>query len=162
MTQKEFLIEEIERELQNTRKAIEMIPFEKKDFKPHEKSFSLLELSMHALSIVEYLENIASADSIDFARLTKPQVSSTEALLSIFDSFTQKGVAAVKEFPEEDFSKLWEAKYAGNTITTMPKSHAFRYMFLNHLIHHRGQISVYLRMVDAVVPGLYGPSADEK
>ncbi len=162
MTQKEFLIEEIERELQNTRKIIESIPFDKKDFKPHEKSFSLLDLAKHVVSIVEYVGVIVNKEELDFASLTKIDSSSLEDLLNTLDQFIKNGLESLNDFSEEDFSKNCEIKYGDHIISTMPKSHAFRYMFLNHLIHHRGQLSVYLRMVDAKVPGLYGPSADEK
>jgi len=164
MSVKTSFIGELKNEAINTKKMLEKVPLDKADWKPHEKSMSIGRLATHAAETSRWIYTILEADEYDFAAQTfKPRVAaSTEELLEIFNNNINKAIAALENVSDEDFEKKWTVKMGEKILFQLPKKIAVRSWGFSHTIHHRGQLSVYLRMLDIPVPGMYGPSADEK
>jgi uncharacterized damage-inducible protein DinB len=161
------LIPEVEQEMAQTRKTLERVPDGKFDFKPHEKSMPMGALARHIAMMADWGADTLVNDNFDVAPVDGPayqlpEVTNTAEVLALFD----KGVAKFKqELANTDdaaMMKTWSLLQAGKPIFTMPRVAVIRGMILNHLIHHRGQLTVYLRLNDVPVPALYGPSADEQ
>ncbi|MBS1608216.1 MAG: hypothetical protein JSS70_05495 [Bacteroidetes bacterium] len=164
MSLKESFIGELKHESTLTRKILERVPLDKKDWKPHEKSASLGRLATHIAETHRWIATILSADEFDFATANlKPYVaSSTEELIEILNMHVGNAISALTKATEEDFEKKWTIKRGGQIIMSPVKKVAIRGWGFSHTYHHRGQLSVYLRLLDVPVPGLYGPSADER
>jgi uncharacterized damage-inducible protein DinB len=158
------LILEFEHEAQTTRKHLERLPADKLEWRPHEKSFTTSGLASHIVECVSWTDAIFNLDEVDFDPATyKPYYATSVAdLLKTFESNVQKGKQALAAASEADLEQPWRLKVAGRQLFERPKSAVFRDFMLSHLIHHRGQFSVYLRLLDIPVPGSYGPSADEQ
>jgi len=125
---------------------------------------SIGRLATHIAETTHWVYVILEADEFDFAAQPfKPRVAaSVEELIQILDTNVSRSIAALENASDEDFEKNWTVKRGGQIIFSIPKKIAIRSWGFNHTIHHRGQLSVYLRLLDIHVPGLYGPSADEK
>lgn len=162
MNVKEVLLKEMEHEAEGSKKILERIPEGKYDWKPHEKSMSLKQLAVHIAQIAGMPAMVINTDSVDLADGEPPKVDSTAELMALLEQGMKDSKNAVEQVDEADLGKLWAMKNNGAVIMEMPKIEFIRIMGMNHLYHHRGQISVYLRELDIPVPGLYGPSADEK
>lgn len=156
------LIREIEHEAQNTRKMLALVPKEKFDWKPHEKSMSLKSLSKHIADLAGMAGAAAGLDELDLASGEKKEFNSTEDLVKHFESGTENTISTLKSIQDEDLKKDWTLRYGEHVIMTAPKAQAIRKMGLNHMYHHRAQLGVYLRMLNIPIPGMYGPSADER
>lgn len=158
------LIPEFDNEMPNTRKVLERVPEDKFGWKPHEKSPTLIWLASHVANIpawgaVTLNSQYFDVESGDF----KPaEPKSRKELLEAFDANVKICRAAFEKAADPQFLEPWSLKAGGNTIFTLPRVAVVRTMVMNHLIHHRAQLTVYLRMNDVPVPALYGPSADEK
>jgi uncharacterized damage-inducible protein DinB len=152
---------EFENEAKTTRKVLERVPADKLSWKPHPKSMSLGELALHVAASPAVISGWCCEDETNFTGEKMPEPTSTNDILSAHD----KGVATVKEsltkVGDEGMKSMWTAKAGGATLMAMPKAALVRAIVLNHWIHHRGQLSVYLRLLDVPVPSIYGPSADE-
>src|SRR6185295_12952481 len=162
----ESLLPEFDNEMANTRKTLERVPLEKSDWKPHEKSMAMGGLATHLGNIPTWAVFTLDQDSLDLAPEGKPLppaelAKSNEELLATFDSNVAKARAAIAGASDAEFFKPWSLLNNGNTILTMPKVAVLRSFVMNHLIHHRAQLGVYLRLNDIPVPSIYGPSADE-
>jgi uncharacterized damage-inducible protein DinB len=160
----ENYLAELKQEGVTTRKILKVVPLEKGDWKPHVKNFSLLQLAAHVAELPNYLYITISQDELDFAKSPyKPPVPVTsEELLSIFEKNLKNAEDALTNCTDEEMQKNWTMR-AGDTIYfSSPKVSVIRSLCLNHLVHHRAQLGLYLRMLDVPVPGSYGPSADEK
>ena len=162
----EALLPEFDNEMANTRKTLERVPLEKSDWKPHEKSMAMGGLATHLGNIPTWAVFTLDQDSLDLAPEGKPLptaelAKSNEELLATFDSNVAKARAAIAGANDAEFFKPWTLLSNGNTILTMPKVAVLRSFVMNHLIHHRAQLGVYLRLNDIPVPSIYGPSADE-
>ncbi len=157
-------IGEIKHEAALTRKILERVPLDKKDWRPHEKSMSLGRLATHIAENLRWAHEILQSDEFDFAvkGFTSHTAADTKELLAIHDEHYQKVLADLEKSNDDELSKPWTIRRGDVLFGTMPKKVAIRGYALNHLIHHRGQLSVYLRLLDVPVPGLYGPSADDK
>lgn len=156
------LKQEFERESVSMQKILERIPTEKFDWKPHEKSMSLKQLAVHLAEITGLISLIVHQDELDFAAVTKkPKINSTEELVSFYKKLKQKSMQALDEVKEEDLDKLWVMRSGDHIIMELPKKDFIRVMAMSHAYHHRGQLSVYLRLLNIPVPSIYGPSADE-
>jgi uncharacterized damage-inducible protein DinB len=164
MSVKTSLIGELKNEATNTKKILERIPLDKADWKPHEKSMSIGRLATHMSETSHWIFTILEADEYDFANHPhKPYIAtSTEDLLSVFNNNFDKSIVALENASDDDFDKKWTVKMGDKIIFELPKKIAIRSWGISHTIHHRGQLSVYLRMLNIPVPGMYGPSADEK
>lgn len=154
------LLTEWENEARLTRKILERVPQDKLSWKPHEKSSSLGDLAMHVASLLGFAEAIITKEEIDFAGEKTPPPKDREEIIAKFDALNERMVELLSN--PIDMDTIWTFKVKGHTVISAPRSVAMRSFFLSHLIHHRGQLSVYLRLLDVPVPGLYGPSADER
>ena len=154
-------LKEFENEAGTTRRVLERVPADKLAWKPHPKSMSLGELALHVAASPAVISGWCMQDETTFTGEKPPEPTSCAEILAAHD----KGVATVKEsltkVGDEGMKSMWTAKAGGATLMQMPKSVLVRSVVLNHWIHHRGQLSVYLRLLDVAVPSIYGPSADE-
>ncbi len=159
------LLPELDRELANTRKALERIPDDKFGWKPHERSNNFGWLAGHLATLPMWGVMTIDRDDIDVAPaeggMQFPKPATCEEVLAIFDKNAADFRAAVERTNDATMMKPWTLLMTGKTVWTMPKIAVLRGMVMNHLIHHRGQFTVYLRLNDIPVPALYGPSADE-
>lgn len=161
---KAALIAELKHESSLTKKMLERVPLDKKDWKPHEKSMSLGRLATHVAEIPHWISRIITIDDFDFLAqgFSSHVASSQEELLKIFNDKLSKAIADLESTDDESFDKTWTVRRGEQVIYQLKKKVAIRSWGFSHLVHHRGQLSVYLRLLDVAVPGMYGPSADEK
>ncbi len=157
------LLGELENEAKVTRTCIERVPADKFDWKPHEKSMTMGHLASHCGEMFGWTKETLKSDVLDFATMDyKPfEPKSSEELLAFFDDHVAKAKAILAETSDETFSQDWTMRNGDQVYFTMPKVAVMRTFVMNHIIHHRGQLSVYLRLNDIPVPSIYGPSADE-
>lgn len=163
MTISEMLLPEFDQEMANTRKILDCVPEDKFAWKPHAKSMSLDRLASHVAELPNWGGYIMTQDKLDLTPDMKPFLAKTKAeLMDAID----KNVAATREAiagaGDEHLGKIWTFAAGGHTIFALPRTVALRNMVMSHLIHHRGQLSVYLRLLDVAIPGMYGPSADDR
>lgn len=160
---KQGLINELSMEAANTRKMLERVPADKFDWKPHNKSMVLRRLSVHVAELSNWPVLVVNEDELDFSKMDykPPHVSATEELLDMHEKGVEAAVAAIRNMADEDLMKPWTLRNGEHVIFQLPKIAVLRGMCFNHIYHHRGQLSVYLRLLDVNVPGMYGPSADE-
>jgi len=163
MSLKEAYLIEIQRETENTRKMLSVIKDEHLSYKPHEKSMSLGDLAAHIAELHNWVHHAISKDTFDFhVDYQRPTFNSAQDILDILNNNYQKNIDQINAMSDADWMGQWTLKAGEHVIMQMPKVGAMRFIIQNHLIHHRGQLSVYLRMNDVPIPGMYGPSADEK
>lgn len=163
MSIKEGILAEIERETQNTNRVLNNLTNEHWNYKPHEKSMTLGDLASHIVDLHNWTYFATSKDVIDFhVDYNPPTTSSVEELKASLEAGLQKNKDFVKAQTDEFWLTNWTLKAGEHIIAKMPKLAAFRFIISNHLIHHRGQLTVYMRMLNIPLPGIYGPSADEK
>lgn len=163
MTLCQTITRDFESEMTNTRKLLERIPLDgdQRDFKPHPKSMPLSRLATHVAELPGWQKMALEAEIFDLKADFTPRVASSSAeLLEIFDKSVADATSAFATATDEDLTKSWTFSFAGNPVFTSPRPDVIR-SFINHLIHHRAQLSVYLRLLDIPVPGMYGPSADD-
>lgn len=164
MTQKEVFLQDLVAEGQRTRKILERVPFDKAAWKPHEKSMSLGALSQHLTNLPRWTGMTILHDELDFAKpleLTKPAESTAE-LLTRFDARLSEALRDLQSIDASALDEPWTMRHGEQVFFTRPKREVLREFVLSHMIHHRGQLSVYLRLLDVPVPGIYGPTADER
>ena len=160
------LLAELDRELPATRKTLERIPEDKVAWKPHDKSMTLGRLAGHVAELLGFGAMILQSEFMDLDQRrssgSKPTVAETrEQIVSVFDKNAADLRAAIANTSDDEFSKKWSLIYKGKTLFAGPKSAALRAMSLSHMVHHRAQLGVYLRLNNVAVPSIYGPSADE-
>ena len=153
-------VPEFDQEMATTRRALERVPTDKGEFKPHPKSFPLGHLAQLIAGRPGWITNMVTATELDLTKQTGYSLESTETLVSRFDKLVAEARGAILAAKESDFDVPWSLKMGDKVLLTMPRGQNIR-STLNHLIHHRGQLSVYLRLVDVPVPSMYGPTADE-
>ena len=159
------LLQEFDAEMANTRKTLERVP-EKFDWAPHPKSMSLGRLAQHLAEIPDWAEKSIQTDELDMspsgAPPTRPEApKSRQEILDAFEKNLKAARAALSATNEDHLMKPWSLKMGGKTLMTMPRAAVLRNFVLNHNVHHRAQLGVYLRLNDVAVPAIYGPSADE-
>jgi uncharacterized damage-inducible protein DinB len=162
MTNIAALRKEFEQETHKTRPHLERLPEDKLDWRPHEKSFTAGGLASHIVECVGWAESIFGAEELDVNPATyKPfHAGSIGELLKAFDENVARGRQLLAAANDAMLAQPWRLKIGGKTRFERSKSDVFRDFTLSHLIHHRGQFSVYLRLLNVPVPGTYGPSAD--
>ena len=154
---------DLETELANTRRVLERVPDEHWDWKPHEKSMTLGRIASHLAELPNLAVIALTRDEFDVRdRPNTTPPASREEVLRAFDRAAEALVSAAGAVPADGWKQSWSLKANGQTFLTMSRAAALRAMGISHSIHHRGQLTVYLRLLDVAVPGLYGPSADEK
>jgi uncharacterized damage-inducible protein DinB len=156
-----MLLMEWEREGPSTIKMLEAVPEDKLSWKPHEKSKSLGALAQHVASMPWRWLCIFDNDSFDPMTVKQPELKSKADMIRLFEENSAKVVDFLKKTKEDEYDKPFTFQPGGKVLFTMPKVMALRILFLNHMIHHRGQLSVYIRLLNAPIPGMYGPSADD-
>jgi uncharacterized damage-inducible protein DinB len=144
----------------NTRRAIARVPSEKGDWKPHTKSFSLAHLTQLIATMPGWIANMATQTELDLAKADGYSNQKTESLLAMFDKLVAEARVALARSSDADLEVPWSLKHGGNVLFTSPRATVIR-QTINHLVHHRGQLTVYLRLIDVPVPSMYGPTADE-
>lgn len=160
------LLPEFDHEMTGTRRALERVPDDKFDWKPHDKSAALGALATHLANLPHWVVITIDQDSLDLTPpgggpYVQPVASSTAELLDAFDAKTAAAREALSGASDEVLMQPWTLKKGGADVFTMPRAGVLRTFVMNHLIHHRAQLGVYLRLLDVPVPSLYGPSADE-
>ena len=164
MTISELLLPEFDQEMASTRRLLERVPEEKFAWKPHAKSFSMGDLASHVVNMLQWTVDTMEKPEFDLAGVT-PEAMNKAAknraeLLAWFDANVSNARAALQK-SDADYQVPWTLKKGSQVFFTMPRYTCVRSFCLNHIIHHRAQLTVYLRENDVPVPGLYGPSADE-
>jgi len=164
----QMLLPEFENEMKTTRKVLERVPEEKMGWKPHEKSMTLGRLAGHVAELVGWGAYTLENDDLDLAPGGVPAFKSLDSrsrqeVLDVFDANVLKTRAALEQANDDAaFGKSWTLQMGDRVIFTLPRGAVLRTMFFSHVVHHRGQLSVYLRLNDVPVPSIYGPSADEQ
>jgi uncharacterized damage-inducible protein DinB len=160
------LLPEYDHEIATTRTLLERVPDGKPAWKPHAKSMELGRLSMHIAELPTWVGNTLKKTELDVApvdpsqRAVSKPFTTTQAMVADFDAHAKAARAVIAATPDEAFFVPWSLKKAGHVEMTMPRIAVLRSFVMNHLIHHRGQLSVYLRLNDVPVPSIYGPTAD--
>lgn len=157
------LVAELEHEARVTRTCLERVPADKFDWKPHEKSMTFGALAGHIAEMIGWTQGIMEHAELDFSKMDyKPfEPKSTEDLVEYFDKNASEAIETLKNCSDERFIETWTMRNADKVYFTLPKVAVMRSFVMSHVIHHRGQLSVYLRLNDISVPSIYGPSADE-
>jgi uncharacterized damage-inducible protein DinB len=166
MTISDALLPEFDQEMAGTRKVLSRCPQDKFDFTPHQKSWKMAALATHIVNMVAWTVDTIAADSFDVAPPGAPPhkeepVTSSQELVERFDKNVAAARAAIAGAGDEHMLAPWALLQGGQTVFSMPRIACIRTLIMNHIIHHRGQLCVYLRLNDVPVPALYGPSADE-
>jgi uncharacterized damage-inducible protein DinB len=159
----DLLIDEFGHEARTTRPHLERLPNDKLEWRPHRKSFTAGGLGSHIVECLGWAESIFLADEFVFDPVTFVSFAATsvDELLQAFDDRVARGADALSRASDADLARPWRLVMRGRVRVERPKAAVFRDFTLSHLIHHRGQLSVYLRLLDVPVPGSYGPTADE-
>ena len=159
----DLLLPEFEREMANTRRLLERVPAERGEWKPHEKSRTLLQLASHVADIPSMATRIMTSAEFDAAgpRPDRPPIRTTGDLVSAFDDNVGSARQALTGRTDEELAARWTFRLRDREMFSLPRVAALRTVCLSHLIHHRGQLTVYLRLLDVALPTIYGPTADE-
>jgi uncharacterized damage-inducible protein DinB len=157
----ETFLPELEQEMATTRRVLERAPSDKAQWKPHAKSFALGHLAQLLAWMPGWITTTLAQDELDLSGGAGYSFENTETLLKLFDENVAGANAALAGASDADMQAGWSLKNAGQTIFTLPRVVVVR-QHVNHLVHHRGQMSVYLRLLDVPVPSIYGPTADER
>jgi len=146
----------------NTRKMLERVPEGKAEYKPHEKSMTMGRLAGHVAELPSWAKHTLEVEVLDLQPgHTCYTATSTAEMLKKFDQYVVEAREKIAAATDADWQKIWTLKFNGQTIMQMPRLAVMRGVVMNHLIHHRAQLGVYLRLNEIAVPGMYGPSADE-
>ncbi len=166
MTYAESTLPEFNHEMANTRKVLERIPDDRLEWQPHPKSHTIGWNANHVADIPNWLVMVLTEPSLDIAPVGGesypfPKLTSRQEILELFDRNVAAARKAITEVKDEDMASPWTLSQGGRTFFTMPRVEVVRGMVLNHLMHHRAHLIVYLRLNDIPVPGMYGPSGHE-
>ncbi|HEY6763769.1 MAG TPA: DinB family protein [Candidatus Sulfotelmatobacter sp.] len=163
MSISELLLPELDEEIKKTRTTLERVPDDKKDFAPHAKSMPLGKLAPHVAQLASFGLTILTTPELDFSKgSVKPlPFESTAQLVQALDEGAAKVRTALEATSDSAWKENWKLSFQGKTIFEGNRFLAYREMFLNHLVHHRAQLGVYLRLNEKPVPATYGPSADD-
>jgi uncharacterized damage-inducible protein DinB len=166
MALSQALLPEFQHEMAVLRRVVERIPADRMTFRPHPKSFTLHDLANHLVTVPGWTVSTMTLTELDFglpetqARQPKPS-DTVEGLLRTLDAGVEGALEALTRAADGDFQVVWTLKNQGQTVLAMPRLAVYRSFVMNHLIHHRAQLAVYLRLLEVPVPAIYGPSADE-
>jgi uncharacterized damage-inducible protein DinB len=159
------MLPEFDHEMQVTRRMLAVVPEADADWRPHPKSTTLGDLAVHISRLVSWGQSIFQVTELDLGApgggaSAKPRFSTTGELLETFDRNVAAARAALAAAPDSDMAVTWTLKSGSHTVFSLPRTAVLRGFLLNHIIHHRGQLSVYLRLRDVPLPSVYGPTAD--
>lgn len=161
MTLAEQLLPELEHEMATTRRLLERVPSDRAEWKPHAKSFPLGHLAQLVSLMPGWIARTVREMAIDLAGGSGYSYEKTETLIALFDRNVADAKAALERASDADMMVTWSLKMGDRVLMSLPRGPAVR-SHLNHFIHHRGQLTVYLRLVDVPIPSIYGPTADER
>ena len=166
MALSDALLPEFDQEMANTRRTLERVPEDKLDWRPHEKSTTLGGLTTHLSNLPSWASFALDRDALDIAPVGEPplrleQIKTVGEALEMFDKNVAAARAAIAGASDEQLQQTWTLLHGGRTVFALPRAAVLRTVVMNHIIHHRAQLGVYLRLNDVPVPSLYGPSADE-
>jgi uncharacterized damage-inducible protein DinB len=152
---------EFDAEMKTTRSLLERVPFENGAWKPHTKSMSLVGLATHITQLAGYGAMVATTDEFNTAnRGPSPSFANRDHLLSAFDENVAKSRAALSGLQDAQLGAKWTLRMGDQVFLALPRAAAIRTLLMSHMIHHRGQLSVYLRQNEVLLPSIYGPTAD--
>lgn len=154
------LLPEFDQEMASTRRVIERVPDDKAEWKPHPKSFSLAHLAQLLAWLPGWIGQTLTSTELDLSSGGGYSNESTKTLLNLFDENVRKSRAAIAAAKDADYDVTWSLKMKGQVLFSAPRGDVVR-QHISHLSHHRGQMTVYLRLLDVPVPSVYGPTADE-
>lgn len=159
----ELLLTEFDQEMKKTRTTLERVPSGKADYTPHQKSMPLGKLAPHVAQLAGFGLTVLTTSGLDFsgASFTPLPFESAAQLVAAFDEGTVKVRRALAALPDEAWTEPWKLSFGGKTLFEGSRFLAYRQMFMNHVVHHRAQLGVHLRLNDLPVPATYGPSADD-
>jgi uncharacterized damage-inducible protein DinB len=155
------ILTEIEQEAQTTKRVLERVPGDKLAWKPHPKSFSLGQLALHVASLPGNVAALAVPDTRETSNFSQPEPESRQEILDTFSKSLENAKETLKKMDDARLMSTWNLTKNGKILMSVPRIGFIRSILLNHNYHHRGQLAVYLRMLDVPVPSIYGPSADE-
>ena len=154
-------VQELEQEAQATRRVLERVPEDKLGWKPHDKSMSLGQLALHVASVPGAVAAIAAETSMEIPEFTRPEAANGAELLAALDDNVSKAKTALDGWDDAAMGATWTLRAGDRELMSVPRGALLRSLMFNHWYHHRGQLGVYLRLLDVPVPAVYGPSADE-
>ncbi|HMI51838.1 MAG TPA: DinB family protein [Candidatus Saccharimonadales bacterium] len=157
-----LLLTEFDQEMQNTQKTLERVPADKWDWKPHDKSGNLGWLAGHVATLPRFVVPVVAESKMDISGYPSPKVNHPSELLQAFAKSREDARQALTTLKDDRLNETWTLTWEGKEIFSMPRYHVLRVMCFNHSVHHRAQLTVYLRLLDVAVPAIYGPSADEQ
>jgi uncharacterized damage-inducible protein DinB len=157
----EQFIQELTDEAQKTRRTLERIPEAELTWAPHPKSLTIGQLGWHLAVLPRAIADLLSELERDAPNVPRPQPASVQEILTAFDESIPYAAKRITEWGDEGLKHIWTLKFQGRTVFQIPRMAAVRAILLNHTYHHRGQLTVYLRLLDVPVPSIFGPSADE-
>lgn len=157
----ESLMSELTHETETTRRVLQRVPQDKLAWKPHPKSLSLGQLAMHIAVLPMGIASLLGELLRDLPVVPRPEATSMEELMSALDASVAFACSRLSEWGDDGLAVHWKLVNGGRTLFDLPRGSVFRSIMLNHWYHHRGQLTVYLRLLDVPVPGVYGPTADE-
>ena len=155
------LLQELEQEAQTTKRVLERVPADKLAWKPHDKSMSLGQLALHVATCPGSIAEISQVSPFEFPAFIQPPATSASELVPALEKSVARAKEILRTLDDADLGKTWQVVKDGKEVMAIPVGAVLRSIMLNHWYHHRGQLSVYLRQVGALVPSIYGPSADE-
>jgi uncharacterized damage-inducible protein DinB len=155
------LLMEIDQEAKTTKRVLDRIPEDKLSWKPHPKSYSLGQLALHIASVPGNVAALAVPDTKEASNFSQPQPRSRQEVLDTFSKSLESAKETLKKMDDARLMSTWTLTKNGKVVMSVPRIGFIRSILMNHNYHHRGQLSVYLRMLDVQVPSIYGPSADE-
>lgn len=164
MQLKQLLIEELKRESENTRKILKLVPEGKNDWRPHEKSFPIGRLAAHVAELPMWLDRALNHPEYDMAAhpLKSITFDTNKELIDFFEEKLKNGISILERITDEQLEEPWVFRRGDHIISKDTRYNTIRSWMFNHQVHHRAQLSVYLRLLDIPVPGMYGPSADDR
>jgi uncharacterized damage-inducible protein DinB len=155
------ILMEVDQETQTTKRVLEKVPGDKLAWRPHPKSLSLGQLALHIASVPGDVAAAVVPDTMEVPRFTFPAPKNRQEVLDTFSEKLESAKDTLKKMDDAQLSSIWTLTRNGKVLMSVPKAGFIRSIMMNHLYHHRGQLSVYLRLLDVPVPSIYGPSADE-
>jgi uncharacterized damage-inducible protein DinB len=161
MRHADAVIAELEQEAASTRRALERIPEDRLEWRPHPKSMTLGQLALHIASTPAGVARLAALDGYEAANFSAPQAESRAQILAAHDDSVRAAKEFLRGLDDERAEATWTMTRGGATVFSAPRIELIRTIMLRHVYHHRGELCVYLRLLDVPVPAIYGPSADE-
>ena len=163
MTISEMLLPEFDQEMASTHSMLDRVPEDKFGWKPHDKSMTMGRLASHVAEMPNWAVFTIKQDNLEMTPGQKPFIAATKTeLMDALAKNTAAAREAIAGANDTEMSKSWSLIYGGHPVLTMPKASVLRTVVMNHIIHHRAQLSVYLRLNNIAVPGMYGPTADDQ